>query len=292
MTHINNLVCPETGEPLVQQGDYLTTHSGKKYPISNDGRVDFLDVRVVSTYKAKRDLIDSLKAWVKSLIGRHYMLVVYFASPVFPRIHWPKLTLFWEHLVNKHTKGLPVVVQVGSGNHRINGTIVNVDIFDFPEVDLIADCTRLPYANSSVDAVVSMTVLEHLEHADQFLAEAYRVLKPGGVILCGAPFIYGFHASPHDYYRWTGPGLRSFHEKAGFQTLNLQPMGGPSASLILILQEWLAMILSFNISFLYYWWLFTFSLMLVPLKLLDILMIHHRFASNIASSHVYVGQKP
>jgi SAM-dependent methyltransferase len=292
MVRLEQLVCPETQEPLHQQGDYLATSSGKKYPVRGQGQVDFLETKVVEVYKGRRDLIDTLKAWTKDLIGKHYMLVVYLMSPVFPRIYWPKLRIFWEYLIDKYTAHLPLVVQVGSGNHRINGTIVNIDIFDFPEVDLIADCTRLPYADGTVDAVLSMTVLEHLEHADLFLAEAYRVLKPGGTILCGAPFIYGFHASPHDYYRWTRAGLQSFHEKAGFRTVELHPMGGPTASLILILQEWLAMLLSFNIGFLYYAWLFFFSIALIPLKILDVVMVHHRFASNIASSHVYIGQKP
>jgi SAM-dependent methyltransferase len=292
MAQIDQLVCPETKEPLHLQNGYLATGSGKKYPLTADGRVDFLETTVVDGYKRKRDLIDTLKAWAKGLVGKHYMLVVYLLSPVFPRIYWPKLSLFWEYLIDKYTAHLPLVVQVGSGNHRINQKIVNIDIFDFPEVDLIADCTRLPYADGTVDAVLSMTVLEHLEHADLFLAEAYRVLKPGGVILCGAPFIYGFHASPHDYYRWTKAGLQSFHEKAGFHTVELQPMGGPTASLILILQEWLAMLLSLNISLLYYFWLFIFSLALIPFKILDIFLVHHRFASNIASSHVYIGRKP
>lgn len=47
------------------------------------------------------------------------------------------------------------------------------------------DVTRpLPFASGSVDAIFSSHVLEHLDRevTERFLAEAHRVLRPGGVI--------------------------------------------------------------------------------------------------------------
>jgi hypothetical protein len=38
------------------------------------------------------------------------------------------------------------------------------------------------------------------------------VLKPGGTVLAHVPFLYPFHAAPHDYQRYTPAGLRVLFE--------------------------------------------------------------------------------
>lgn len=43
-----------------------------------------------------------------------------------------------------------------------------------------ADAYALPFADESFDAVTCMDFLEHVEHPEQVLSEASRVLKPGG----------------------------------------------------------------------------------------------------------------
>jgi ubiquinone/menaquinone biosynthesis C-methylase UbiE len=45
------------------------------------------------------------------------------------------------------------------------------------------DAKRLPFADEFFDAVFSNTILHHLEDPAPFLAEARRVLKPGGALL-------------------------------------------------------------------------------------------------------------
>jgi len=47
---------------------------------------------------------------------------------------------------------------------------------------LVGDAEELPFRNESFDAVVSNFGVLHLARPDQFLREAYRVLRPGGVI--------------------------------------------------------------------------------------------------------------
>ena len=49
----------------------------------------------------------------------------------------------------------------------------------------------LPFENNSFDAVTSLANLEHLESPQKSLAEIYRVLKPGGVLIMTTPSIYG-----------------------------------------------------------------------------------------------------
>ena len=53
-----------------------------------------------------------------------------------------------------------------------------------PDVDyrLVADaCLRWPFADASMDMVVSCSVIEHLRDTEAFARECRRVLKPGGV---------------------------------------------------------------------------------------------------------------
>jgi len=51
------------------------------------------------------------------------------------------------------------------------------------------DAVYLPFANGSVDAVLISEVLEHLPSPELAIAEAKRVLKPGGLVLMSVPSI-------------------------------------------------------------------------------------------------------
>lgn len=56
----------------------------------------------------------------------------------------------------------------------------------FPESNLAflrADATALPLASASIDHAFSTEVIEHIPGVDAVLAEAHRVLKPGGCLL-------------------------------------------------------------------------------------------------------------
>jgi len=50
-----------------------------------------------------------------------------------------------------------------------------------PEIEFrVADAEALPFGNESFDAVVMSFLLGHLPHPEKAIAEAHRVLKPGG----------------------------------------------------------------------------------------------------------------
>jgi SAM-dependent methyltransferase len=78
--------------------------------------------------------------------------------------------------------------------------------------------TRWPIDDASIDTVMATETLEHVSRPEVFLAEAHRVLKPGGWMLLTVPFAARWHYIPHDYWRFTPSGLRSLLNDAGFDT--------------------------------------------------------------------------
>jgi SAM-dependent methyltransferase len=52
---------------------------------------------------------------------------------------------------------------------------------------MAADARRLPFANQSFDLVVAFEVIEHLDNPRELLAEARRLLAPGGQLVVSTP---------------------------------------------------------------------------------------------------------
>lgn len=75
--------------------------------------------------------------------------------------------------------------------------------------DLVcADSQVLPFAAESFDIVTAFDLIEHVERDDLLVSEAYRVLRPGGVLLIAVPahpFLQGEHDDALHHkrrYRW------------------------------------------------------------------------------------------
>lgn len=97
-----------------------------------------------------------------------------------------------------------------------------------PCVDVVADLTAvpLPFDDASFDTVVLSDVLEHIPTPVPLLTDVRRVMRPGGVLLLNVPFLYGVHEAPHDYHRYTEFALRRMADEAGFDVVELRPLGG------------------------------------------------------------------
>ncbi len=93
--------------------------------------------------------------------------------------------------------------------------------------DVFGDGQRLPFASGSFDSVVLLDVLEHLSAPSDAMAEAHRVLKPGGVLVMQVPFLYPLHDQPHDFQRWTEHGLRALFGTHHFSIDSMTRHGHP-----------------------------------------------------------------
>ena len=90
---------------------------------------------------------------------------------------------------------------------------VSVDKFDMRDfIDYHYDIHDLPFENESFDAVVCISVLEHVPHPIKAISELKRVLKPGGKIWVQLPWLFPYHEAPKDYWRASPDGLRIWME--------------------------------------------------------------------------------
>jgi SAM-dependent methyltransferase len=92
---------------------------------------------------------------------------------------------------------------------------------DHPDLPLVQlDLTRAPFPDGSVDAIVALNVLEHIEDDARAAAEMFRMLKPGGVAvieLPAGPGLYDvFDKALMHHRRYTRRSAVSLFERAGF----------------------------------------------------------------------------
>src|SRR5213596_54730 len=74
------------------------------------------------------------------------------------------------------------------------------------------DAQHLPVRTASVDAVLTLELLEHVENPDTVLQEAFRVLKPSGVLCVAVPTSYteGLYSRLHPRYMDNAAHVRVF----------------------------------------------------------------------------------
>lgn len=69
---------------------------------------------------------------------------------------------------------------------------------------VVADAEALPLPDGAVKATVAFDVFEHVGRLDRALAEVYRVLAPGGMLVCHLP-VGDIEGSFDGFQRWRDP---------------------------------------------------------------------------------------
>jgi SAM-dependent methyltransferase len=214
----------------------------------------------------------------------------------YPKFYYYLAYIFGGRQVNitaqKFVARLPlrkVIINVGSGTKILRSDVINIDFTPFEGVKIVAPAERLPLETGSVDVAVCDNLLEHIKNPVLVVAEIKRVLKKDGLVYVGVPFIINYHSSPDDFQRWTSEGLLELMKD--FEKQELKIACGPTSAMATILSEWLALLCSFNIKFLYNFFLIIFTILLTPLKWLDYLLSHYNYAENIAYGFYFIGKK-
>lgn len=101
-----------------------------------------------------------------------------------------------------------------------------VDMRPGPGVDTIADLRALELGDASVGTALCLDTLEHCEDPPQACRELARVTAPGGICVLASVMLFGIHAYPSDYFRFTPEALRSMLAQ-GFDDVWAAGVGHP-----------------------------------------------------------------
>jgi SAM-dependent methyltransferase len=149
---------------------------------------------------------------------------------------------YHNRMLPKRLRGLAADLRIGSGNSLLDYGCADVpyrhfvppdaryeaaDLAGNPDASLVLNTDgTIPDGSGPFDAVLSTQVLEHVLDPAVYLAEAHRVLRPGGRMLLSTHGTFIYHPDPDDYWRWTCAGLRRLVEEAGFRVVRFEGIIG------------------------------------------------------------------
>ena len=249
-----------------------------------NGTYCFLPGNCFPKETAGRGLLGKLQSYLKRF-GRGYYLLLQILGPVISSSAFRKTA---RKCLGQYGAHDSIIVNIGSGPRHFKGRkdIINVDVFAFAEVDIVADAGNLPIEDQSVDLVINVAMLEHVVDPGGIVREMRRILKPDGKILAYAPFIVPYHAAPHDFHRWTEHGVARLFSQ--FEHVDIAVGCGPTSGLLYVLEEWLAIFFSLGCKPAHDVLFLTFMIILSPFKYLDFFLEKLSCASIIASGFMVV----
>ncbi len=108
-------------------------------------------------------------------------------------------------------QGRAPVVELGAGPgffKEYHPGLISTDVIATRWVDVVCDACALPFPSQSVGALVMLDVLHHLPRPLDFIAEAARVLVPGGLMAMIEPWITPFSYLLYRYFHHEDCTLR------------------------------------------------------------------------------------
>lgn len=94
------------------------------------------------------------------------------------------------------------ILDIGGGTANIKDVredVTSIDILAFPGIDVVCDAHQMPFCDGYFAGIVMLDVLHHLARPVSFLAEAARVLRPGGRLVMIEP---GMSTVAYPFYKF------------------------------------------------------------------------------------------
>lgn len=272
----NVICCPNCKNVIFREGESLICRECVKvYPIKKR-HLYFIEPPKRSNNS------DQLKGKLKNLLGNYHSILTHIVAPTFPYSFASKLRNWVDF-----SSG--IFLDVGAGGTRINEDVISIDTFDFDQVDIVCDIHALPFADDTLSGVVSRSVLEHLSQPWIATQEFTRCLKLGGIQVHAVPFIYPFHGSPHDYFRFSIMGMRTLLNP--LQIVHQENLTGPVSSFLALLTHTIGTIAGPENSYLRMLALIISSVLLCPFKMIDYIFINSPRFQEVAATHLTVARK-
>ncbi len=124
--------------------------------------------------------------------------------------------------------------------------------------DFCGDAAKLPLADECVDTILCTEVMEHVHHPERAISEFARVLRPGGIIITTAPFVYPIH-DKYDFFRYSPDGLAAMMKRHGLEIEKVEPLSGTAVTLAVMFNLYW-----YDIGFIWTKWLYPIGLILRP----------------------------
>lgn len=116
-----------------------------------------------------------------------------------------------------------------------------VDIEDSPEVKkrnrksdsiLTFDGVNLPYKDNFFDLIYTNQVLEHVRYPDALIADVYRVVKGGGILIGSVSYLEPYHS--YSIFNYTPYGILEVVNSGGLELAEIRP---ETDALMLIIRQ-------------------------------------------------------
>lgn len=272
------LICPKCKAELDK---FACNSCGKKFKEQDNVPIFIDDIEVGAVKQHQKGKSGFLKRVLRFLKPPHHS--VYFKNLRTSNDEGPELETFL-----KNFKDDDIVVNIGSLSKKIPG-VYNLDIAYYPNIDIVADAHELPFKDGSLDGVIIKNVFEHLRDPAKVRDELRRVVKDSGRIYAKVPFMQPFHAVPDDYQRFSINGLHEFFKD--FKVIEEGISVGPSSALAWFLQEYLAILFSFNSNKAYKIGRSVFAYFTAPIKYFDTFFRKRKEAHRLASAFYLILEK-
>ena len=86
---------------------------------------------------------------------------------------------------------------------------------------ILADAQAIPFADESFEFALCVTVLQYVQFPFVAVREAYRVLKPGGLLIATVAFLEPSHGT--SFYHPSHVGIYNLLQDAGFTVRKIAP---------------------------------------------------------------------
>lgn len=139
-----------------------------------------------------------------------------------------------ERFLDRHRadiRGRILEVKDSGYSRRFGNGVEVYDVVDIdagnPDTTIIADLTApAGIPSDSYDCFIVTQVLQHIFDTRAVIAEAHRILKPGGVLLVTVPSVSRLDANNPDYWRFTPLSCRTlFGEAFGMEHVEVTAHG-------------------------------------------------------------------